>query len=170
MASGDISYDWTQSEEQILVDMIRADNPTNLTLSMVSFGQPYPLTPTQERTHNTAVEVSATPTAPFTGSQIHRYHRVDIEDFVFDPVSVLSFYLDYVKDNDTLVGLLSERLGINLTIDKIVFDFPTAEGNYVLKIADHSLCYYGELELRFYNDILELSDVVINNNLVGFEY
>lgn len=169
MSSGAIVYDWTQPEEKIIVDMIRADNYDRpLTPAMLSFGLPEPISPTPGMTHNTRVMLSATPVAPFTGSQLHRYHRVDIGNFVFTGTTDLNFILQNYTTVEELVTELSTRLGVYLTADKVVFDLPQVAGTYNLVISDTSLCYYGEITLEFSDIQFPLDDVIPDPDLIGF--
>lgn len=170
MSSGAIIYDWTQPEEKILVDMIRADNYDRpLTTAMLSFGQPEPLTPTEALTYNTRVLLSATVAAPFTGSQYHRYHRVDINNFVYPEVTNLHFIIQNYESVEEIVAELSIRLGVYLTSDKVIMQMPDAPGTYIVTVADHSLCYYGSLSLEFSELQYPLEEVIPAPNLAGFD-
>lgn len=169
MSSGTIEYDWTQPEEKILVDMIRADNNNRpLTTDMITFGPPVQLVPTTDATWNTSVLVSATPVAPFRGSQTHRYHRVPIQNFVYENTTDLVFVLQEYPTLEAFVEEVSRRIEVNLTLDKVVFDYPTSAGTYTLTIAQHSLCYYGSIDVTFVDAITPLPEVVANNDLLGF--
>lgn len=171
MSSGTIEYDWTQTEEQILVDMIRADNQQRpLTTAMISFGTPEELIPVSNETYNAAVMVSATASAPFRGSQRHRYHRVPVSSFVYQNVTNLTFVIEDYEDPDVFAAELSNRLDIYLTADKLIYDYPTEVNSVPVTISDNSLCYYGTINVFFVNKIMYLDDVIVNQDLVGFGY
>lgn len=169
MSSGAIIYDWTQPEEKIIVDMIRADNYDRpLTVDMLTFGVPEPIVPTSALTYNTRVLLSATVAAPFTGSQYHRYHRVDINNFVYPGITNLNFLLEDYDSVEEIVAELSARLGVYLTTDTVELTMPTTAGTYIARIASRSLCYIGQLALEFSATQYALDDIIPENHLKGF--
>lgn len=169
MSSGTIEYDWTQPEEKILVDMIRADNNGRpLTTDMITFGPPVQLVPTTDATWNTSVLVSATPVAPFRGSQTHRYHRVPIQNFVYGNVTDLVFIIQEYPTLEEFIDEVSRRIEVYLTVDKVVFDYPTEPGTYALTISETSLCYYGSINVTFIDETTPLPDAIVNDDLIGF--
>lgn len=172
MSSGIIEYDWTKPEPQILVDMIQADN-TAVVISedMLIFGIPETITPNAERSHNTKVLISATPAAPFYGSQNHYYHRVDINDFIFSGITNTLFYLVEHGTKETLAEELSERLGVYLTADKLDIEIPEEPtDNVVVRISDTSLCYFGEFTIRYEWYIPDLAVVIKKTDFEGFYF
>lgn len=172
MSSGTFLYDWTKPEEHILIDMIQADNPrVALDYTMMTFGKPEELIIDEStgRTHNTKVLVSATATSKFYGDQFHYYHRVDINEFIYEGITNLNFNISEHGTLEHLVHALNERLGINLRPDMVVVDIPThTDSALVVKIHDDSLCYYGELIIRYVGIHMELSDAITRVDLTGF--
>lgn len=171
MSSGTIEYDWTQPEEKILVDMIRADNDNRpLTTDMITFGLPVMLVPSTDATWNTSVVISATPVAPFRGSQLHRYHRVPIQNFVYENVTDLVFVIQEYPTLEAFIAEVSQRIEVHLTVDKVVFTYPTEPGTYSLTIAETSLCYYGSINITFIDETTPLDEAILNGELIGFTH
>lgn len=171
MSSGAINYDWTKTEPQILVDMLKADNKAvNLDEEMLSFGVPEAINLINGQTHNTKVLVTATPLAPFYGSQYHYYHRVDINEFVFPGITNLIFYIYEQGDKESLAAEINRRLGINISADKLDIEIPTSPTEEVDLIIKDSLCYMGELKLRYDFYVPELPHVIKKVDLDGFFY
>lgn len=169
MASGTIAYDWTKPEAEIVIDMIRADNQNRpLELAWITIDPPETLIPTVDETYNARILVSATPAAPFVGSQYHRYHRVDIQDFVYDDITNLVFIFEETLDLATFLTTLSDRLGAYLTSDSVEFTYPTEAGIYTVRMRDSSLCYYGELDVEFKWLQIPLPELIDIQDLPGF--
>lgn len=172
MSSGTIEYDWTQSEEQIIVDMIRADNEDKpLTTDMVIFGVPEELQPDVTETYNVMVSVTATPVAPFRGSQNHRYHRVDVTEFVHPTLTDLEFELTPSISKSAFVAELGDRLGVRFNPDRVIFTHPDGVGPHIVSMADTSLCYFGHLEVMFTGLVedVDLEEAIHTPELDGFD-
>lgn len=171
MSSATIEYNWLQDEEQIIVDMIRADNQNRpLVPDEVSFDLPSPITPTPTETYNTTVQVSAVPGARFKGSQLHYYHRVPLAGFVFEGSTDLTFILEDYPTRESVITEVGNRLGIKLKPEHAVFTYTGQPGEQTFSVHPDSLCYVGSITLTFRNAAVDLTTIMPNTAFTGFNH
>lgn len=72
-----------------------------------------------------------------------------------------------------LVPALNEKYGTTLTTDDVIqtaLDITTLPGTCIIKAVDGNVKYTGEFSLSFDNSNLNLSDIILNDSLLGFNY
>lgn len=169
-----MAIDYTRSEIDVLIDLIRHDNENKiLTSSQVTFGTPSTFTPVPGVDRNTLVIGTSVAGRGYEGSQSFYYNRVKLIDFVdqTDP-DQLVYYIGTETTLADLLPTINERYGINLTIDKIINKPLPAYVDYaaqvVLQVVPTSLVYINQLTLQLYPVKTPLSDELTVTNLDGF--
>lgn len=167
--------DFTKAPDQILVDLINADNGTSLTTALIGFGVPTAATGASPA-RNTELEVSAKSGSGYKGSVVVLYNRLQIQDFVnsTDFPDGLSLPVGDATKYSDLIPEINTALGINLTAaDYVDGDIGVWQGtpneqkviNIPMK-AD-ALCYLGTLQLTLVAEDIELSTVITTLTLNG---
>lgn len=140
--------DYTQLPNQIILDLINADNGTAFTPSMLMFGLPTVMPDGSLR--NTQLKASAIPESGLRGDATFYYNRIDINTRIADGVSK-QFYIGTALTWKDLIPQINFRFGINLTIDDFIdgaLNIPNDQTqDAVLQIAATSLVYLGQLTL-----------------------
>jgi len=169
--------DFTKAPDQILVDLINADNGTALTTALIGFGVPTAATGGSP-VRNTELEVSAKAGSGYKGSVVVQYNRLNIQDFVGVSATPDGLELpvgDATKYSD-LIPEINTALGVNLTeadyVDGDIGEWqgvPNEEKVITITITADSLCFIGSLTLTLHAEDIELSTVITSLVLNGLE-
>lgn len=160
--------DLTKAPQQILVDLINADNGTQLTPDMLVFGTPVllPATTTPPPPKNTQLQLQASATSGLRGSQVVFYDRIDISSIINDPT--FNFGSDGISTWADLLPALNAHYNINLTVADIT-DAPVLNPSYgaiqmqSFAISPSALIYHGSATVPIIgnvNDGIDLSTVI----------
>ncbi|MNF64210.1 hypothetical protein D3C85_249410 [compost metagenome] len=171
-----MAIDYTRSEIDVVIDLIRQDNQNRtLTSSQVTFGTPSVYTPIPGVDRNTLMVGTAVAGRGYEGSQSFYYNRVRLVDFV-DPESMsLEFTITDEVNLSDLLPAINERLNINLTASKII-DKPLPDlsahlsANIELKVTFDSMVYLGSLILEVQPNLIPLSAYLPVTELNGLTY
>jgi len=150
-----IVTNFTKLPDEILIDMINADNGTQFKVGDLAFGIPSPIQGNVKR--NTALEVYAGVESQFAGSVKINYNRLPLD---YKIQGDLEFAVDDARRTRDLVPAINRRFGINLTPDDYVdeeFSAP-AFGEVVelsLTATHESLVWIGSVTLSLINDVSE---------------
>jgi len=169
--------DFTKAPDQIVIDLINADNGTALTTALLQLGLPTAATGGSPA-RNTELEVSAKAGSGYKGSVVVQYNRLQIQDFVKPGTfpDGLNLPVGDAENFSDLIPEINTALGINLTAADYV-DGPIGEWEgtpneskvITIPIAADSLCFLGSLQLTLHAEDIELSSVITNLVLNGLE-
>lgn len=165
----------TNSEKE-LVDLIKKTNPgtagdlsyENIVLSKAA------VVDGREDTRNSQVMVAGIPEKGIAEKpKAVFYWRVDL-GILFQKItaSVGTNITEGMTTHD-LVPALNEKYGTTITTDDIVqtpLDTTSLPGTCIIKAMDGNVKYTGEFSLSFDNSNLNLSDIIVNDSLLGFNY
>jgi hypothetical protein len=171
-----MATDYTQSEIDIVIDLIRGDNSEKvLTSSQITFGNPSVFTPTAQIDRNSLIVATSVEGGGYTGSQSFYYDRVALQDFVFTGTTSLDFTITTETLLSDLLPALNSRLNTNIDVSKIVDKTlpSTADGStqtVQLSIVSTSMVYMGDLVLTLVPNDVPLSNVITTTDLDGLTY
>lgn len=160
---------YLQAPAQVLLDLINADNTTNLPLSAVSFGAPTAVDP-EATGLITNVTASATLGSGYSGSQTFTYNRVGLEFMnVNEPDLVIETEETSIH---ALIPYLNTTFGIQLTADDIedgVVPAQQPDVNQPLTITAKagSLVWAGSVVLQLTLPLIPLNTVLTVTALDG---
>lgn len=147
--------DFTKLPDEILIDLINADNGTQLKPGQLAFGTPSPMPEGARR--NTELEVYAGVGSGFKGSVKIHYTRVPLS---FKINGDLEFEIGDARQIRDLIPAINARYGIQLTSDDYV-DAPLTKPlfgsplTFVLQATPQCLVYIGQIELTTVNSVNE---------------
>jgi hypothetical protein len=164
--------DFTRPSNQVVLDLINADNSAALTLSVVDLG--IPVAAIEGAPRNTSITVTAKAGSGYSGSQTLNYNRLQLS--VFAAGKDLTFS---IGDATTLVDLIDEintLLGINLVVDKDFADaaippfaggIPNETVQVTLTALADSPAYLGSLQINVRSEDIAITDVLTVTELDG---
>ena len=172
-----MATDYTRDEIDVVIDLIRSDNE-NKALSgvLVSFGNPNAFSPTEQINRNTLLIATAKPGYLYRGSQTFYYNRVPLDKFYEQDVHDITFDEEGKRFISDILPELNERLGINLTADKILDSrIPAIPENFagvdvLVQVLPTSLVYLDSLLVRIGRSDNDLFKVIVDPEMDGLEY
>lgn len=157
-----------QAGEQILLDLINADNAKELPLSAVSFGAPTVVE--GGAAEATSVTMSANTGSGYKGSQTFTYNRVPLS---FMNVNEPDLVVETVEETiHALIPFLNSTFGIQLTEADIV-DGPIApqqpdvNSTITITAAPGSLVFVGSVDLVSTLPLVDLATLLTVTELDG---
>jgi hypothetical protein len=174
-----MASDYTKSEADIIVDLIRQDNGRKpLTSSMVTFGTPNVYVPQPGVNRNTVVVVTARPGQTLEGSHSYYYNRVPLAQFVNPNVpDILDFVIEGETKLSELLPRINERLNINLGVSKIfdrdIPDFMaigSAGEDIELKVTSNSLVFLNSIIIHVKPELIPLGAIIKTKVMSGLTY
>ena len=148
-----IITNFTKLPDEILIDMINADNGTRLKAGDLAFGAPVSLGEGVRR--NTSLDVYAGVGSAFAGSVKINYNRLPLS---YNIQGDLQFAVGEARRTRDLIPAINQRFGINLTLCDYVdeeFSAPALGQTLPLSLtaAQDSLVWIGSIELGLINDV-----------------
>jgi hypothetical protein len=174
-----MDIDYTRSEVDVLIDLIRNDNGNKpLSSAQVTFGTPTTFNPLPTVNRNTVIMATAIPGLGFRDSTSFYYNRVRLIDFIPpNAPSILTFDKGEYTVLSDLLPELNERLNTNITADKIIEQtLPALSGDdedFVsvdLVMRPNSVVYLGQLTLKVTRSLVDLATLITIPNLSGLTY
>jgi hypothetical protein len=154
-----------------LLALINAANSTTYTEAQLSFGAPVAIEGSdQAKIHNTHVTVSGNSAVGFTGSKVITYKRLFLES-VFGAVSPVSSNPAGAGTVQDILNDLATVYGVVIDIEDVVDEavIYTNGGTYVLKAADTSYKWRGQLTVSLTVDLVDVEPTLAQDTLSGFE-
>lgn len=163
-------FDYTLSPEQLLTDLINAQNRYQVSHDSVTYGVPQPVD-SNLIPRNTTILIKAIPGGRYHGQRPVYYNRVALADFVTAQTRLVFVRGEATRLAD-LITQVNEVLGINLTVDDYEDgDVPSEDGDVLLKVKPGSLVYLGELMLTVVTeDLKDLAAVIYDEVMEGLVY
>jgi hypothetical protein len=163
-----LPLDYTKKPEQLVIDIINADNGTNIKENQLSFGIPE----LSNNIHNSRVVVSAKANSGLVGSTVVSYNRIDISKIPKDKPTV--FHISSELDITDLVPIIDSRYSLKLTpadyVNTLLPVLDTLSGSVDLVAADTSLVFINKLTLTLEKQGTTLSAAINNVILRGLTY
>jgi hypothetical protein len=166
--------DFTKQPEEILVDLINADNGTAFSVTQLYFGLPRVLPVGENR--NTTLDIFANEGSGYAGAVNVRYNRVSLS--VVPGNRSRNFDVGNALSLRDLVARINERYGIRLTQrDYVNVAIPVMQPGertaITLQAGADSLVYQGNTVLTLVSDIgnaIYLNSVVTDTELDTLNY
>ena len=172
--------DYTRSEIEVVVDLIRKDNQDRpLTSGQITFGRPSVFTPIPGFDRNTIVVATSIPGRGFRGNQTFYYNRVPLSKFVPpDSPEILYFDDSELTKVSELLPELNRRLKTNITPDKVIEQNlpvfgegdPRPYADVSLMMRNESLVYTDQVILRILRGDIDLTTIIPVTELTGLTY
>jgi hypothetical protein len=167
--------DFSKAPADIIIDLIAADNTTKpITNQTITLGVPT-VAAVVDASGDTELEVTAKAGSGYTGSEVVKYNRLDLQGFTFGETFSLP-----VGDAENLADLILEvntGLGVNLTADDYTDSAigawagePNETKVVSLPITAGSLVFKGALSITLHAEDIPLSEVITVTTLSGLNY
>ncbi len=167
-----VPTDYTKSQQQIITDLINADNGTMLTVDMLTFGYPTAI----PGWGNTQVVVTASTGSPYSNSVVFNYNRIDLStvpgarNIVFDVGSAVN-----ISD---LIPAINAAYQINLTpgqfidgpLPQFTNNTPGTTIPFTVVADPSSLVFIGRVTLQLARAKIPLSTIITVTALNGLVY
>lgn len=170
------AQDFTKSSVEILLQLIKKDNPkaAALTPDYVTFG--IPTVAVDESVRNSKITVSAVVDSGYSGSVVMEYDRVDIatvpgERPVTFPIGNAIMLADLIAEINAAYDInLQEGDYVDVELAPFTGEVPNETQNVQLAVVSDNSCFIGSLTIIVASEDIDLASIITNTVMNGLTY